>query len=52
MLVAHILQHQEYRRWRWRGENRIMRKYVDYKVMPDELVIDATHPLYRYCKDP
>ena len=52
MLDVHILQHPEYRRWRWRGENCIMRKYVDYKVMPDELVIDATQPLYRYCKDP
>jgi len=51
MLDVHILQHPEYRRWRWRGENRIMRKYVDYKVMPDEPVIVVTQPLYRYCKD-
>jgi len=41
----------EYQRWRRGGDSRIMRKYVDYKVMPDEPVIVVTQPLYRYCKD-
>lgn len=41
----------EYQRWRRGGDSRIMRNYIDYRVMPDEPVIVVTDPLYRYCKD-